>query len=767
MKHRFISAMLAAAMALTAGVPTVSAADHTPLYTAPVQEMPLAQQSLDAESVYNAIKALEADYPTGMTWTNDNSYTWKGGIYAGGNGCAAFAFMLSDAAFGDLPARMTETLDPSAVRVGDILRYSFHSIIVLEVKESSIIAAEGNINSMVYWGREITFAEMEGTFEHHITRYPEGEPEPETTTTTTTTETTTTTTTTTTATTTTTTETTTTTSETSTETTTTTEATDHTSVTTTTSLQMTPPEDDDCGTTTSQTTVVDPETDPTAPTEPIPSDASFAAMVDVVTVPTKTLYGLNERLDLTGMEVDVYHSYMGEWLLVMDGVNPLDYPDEFTISGFDSSTPEMDAEITLTYGTFNHVLNEDVRSSDSFAVNIVDLSEDPDRYTADIRVESWAEKLEYIPGEELDLTGMSISVIHNYAAGSEFAYESINPQDHPELFSIEGYDPYTSGTQTVLVVYEGFNTAMNEDVRCAVSFEVTVGELFGAEDFTAEVEICSAPVKTLYEPDQQLDTTGLYVNVWHHYSDGTDILVCEKINPLDYSENFTISAIDPELIGTQTITVHYTVFNHQLNEDVHAYAEFNIENVDLEAEPDRFTASMQLNALPEKLEYTLGEELDLTGISVTAIHSYGRVAKAEYLSVNPQDHPEAFTIEGYDPEILGEQEVLIVYNGFNADMNEDVRAACSFKVNVIQAASNTLGDANRDGSCDASDAAMVLVAAAAVGAGNESGLTAEQEADMDVDFDGDFDAADAAIILTYAAYIGSGGTLTLPEYLAG
>lgn len=528
MKHRFISALLAAAMALTAGVPAVSAADRTPLYTAPVQEMPLAQQSLDADSVYNAIRALEADYPTGTTWTNDNFYAWNGGIYGGGYGCAGFAFMLSDAAFGDLPARMTETLDPSAVRVGDILRYSFHSIIVLEVKESSIIAAEGNISSMVYWGREITFAEMEGTFEHHITRYPEGETEPETTATTTTTETITTTTT----------ETTTTTSETSTETTTTTEATDHTSVTTTTE------------------TTTEPETDPT---EPIPSDASFAAMVDIVTVPTKTLYGLDERLDLTGMEVDVYHSYMGEWILVMDGVNPMDYPDEFTISGFDSSTPEMDAEITLTYGTFNHVLNEDVRDSEHFYVNIVDLSEYSDRYTADIRVESWAEKLEYIPGEELDLTGLNISVIHNYGTGPEFAYESINPQDYPELFTIEGYDPYTTGTQKVLVIYEGFNTAMNEDVRCALSFDVLV---------SAE-------------------------------------------------------------------------------------------------------------------------------------------------------------------------------------------------------AADNLGDINRDGKCDASDAAMVLVAAAAVGAGNESGLTAEQEADMDVDFDGDFDAADAAIILTYAAYIGSGGTLTLPEYLAG
>ena len=63
------------------------------------------------------------------------------------------------------------------------------------------------------------------------------------------------------------------------------------------------------------------------------------------------------------------------------------------------------------------------------------------------------------------------------------------------------------------------------------------------------------------------------------------------------------------------------------------------------------------------------------------------------------------------------------------------------------------------------DTAQNLVASAAVGAGGASGLTAEQERDIDVDRDGDFDAADAAIILTYAAYSGTGGTMTLREYL--
>lgn len=86
------------------------------------------------------------------------------------NGCAAFAGELSDAVFTNY---VTEHHDISAIRVGDILRINgdSHSVIVLEVKSNSVIIAEGNYNSSVHWGREITFDELKKVLDYVWTRY--------------------------------------------------------------------------------------------------------------------------------------------------------------------------------------------------------------------------------------------------------------------------------------------------------------------------------------------------------------------------------------------------------------------------------------------------------------------------------------------------------------------------------------------------------------------------------------------------------------------
>ncbi len=128
---------------------------------------------LTAAKVYKAMIAMKSSYPEGMRWTNDNYYQWKGGIYSGGYGCAGFAFALSDAAFGSLPAR-THT-DFSNIRVGDIVRmnYNAHSVIVLEVKSNGVVVAEGNFNESVHWGREISNQEIKQTGTYVMTRYPQ------------------------------------------------------------------------------------------------------------------------------------------------------------------------------------------------------------------------------------------------------------------------------------------------------------------------------------------------------------------------------------------------------------------------------------------------------------------------------------------------------------------------------------------------------------------------------------------------------------------
>lgn len=123
------------------------------------------------QEVYNAIVALKAEYPEGMRWTNDNYYH-SDALYAGGYGCEGFALICSDTAFGNLPARTHTSFDD--IRVGDLIRVGdYHTIVVLEKRSNSVIVTEGNYNSSIHWGREVTRASLEQSGFSVRTRYPE------------------------------------------------------------------------------------------------------------------------------------------------------------------------------------------------------------------------------------------------------------------------------------------------------------------------------------------------------------------------------------------------------------------------------------------------------------------------------------------------------------------------------------------------------------------------------------------------------------------
>ncbi len=78
----------------------------------------------------------------------------------------------------------------------------------------------------------------------------------------------------------------------------------------------------------------------------------------------------------------------------------------------------------------------------------------------------------------------------------------------------------------------------------------------------------------------------------------------------------------------------------------------------------------------------------------------------------------------------------------------------------------TLGNLNGDDVINASDAAMLLIAAANEGVTGVSELTAAQQNAADVITDGICNAADAAMILRYAAYAGTGGTESISDWMA-
>ncbi len=142
------------------------------------------------QEAYEIMIALKGEYPEGMTWTNfepygssghlGSAYTWKGGAIYGAKsavGCMAFAFILSDEVFGNLPARAIErgNFKFEDVKVGDILRVegNSHSVIVLQKTAGGVTVAEANYKKTVHWGRAMSASAVENA-DFIITRYPKG-----------------------------------------------------------------------------------------------------------------------------------------------------------------------------------------------------------------------------------------------------------------------------------------------------------------------------------------------------------------------------------------------------------------------------------------------------------------------------------------------------------------------------------------------------------------------------------------------------------------
>ncbi len=139
-----------------------------------------AEVPTEAE-VYQKISAMKSEFPEGRAWTNSHRYNWNGGSYGAG-GCMGFAYRMSDAAFGNLPAREVyptsgNPITISQLRVGDILRLPGHSVVVLEKHSDYIIITEGNYQRKVHWGRKITAAQVSRA-NYYTTRYPKGYTEP-------------------------------------------------------------------------------------------------------------------------------------------------------------------------------------------------------------------------------------------------------------------------------------------------------------------------------------------------------------------------------------------------------------------------------------------------------------------------------------------------------------------------------------------------------------------------------------------------------------
>lgn len=206
----------------------------------------------------------------------------------------------------------------------------------------------------------------------------------------------------------------------------------------------------------------------------------------------------------------------------------------------------------------------------------------------------------YYIGETLNTNGLTLKATYN-----DGTTKTINSG-----FTCTPTVLNTIGNQTITVSYGGLST----------SFTVGVHNII-----LNRIEVATKPAKTEYFVGDTLDTTGLTLKAI--YNNGAS----EKLD-----SGFSCTPTTLDKAGTQTITVTYngktTTFN------------VNVQTVDL--------SSLEVVSLPAKTEYSVGDTLDTTGLTL----------KATYNNGSTKDITTGFTCDPTTLNKTGTQTITVSYD---------------------------------------------------------------------------------------------------------
>ena len=296
--------------------------------------------------------------------------------------------------------------------------------------------------------------------------------------------------------------------------------------------------------------------------------------ISVKSFPNKIFYEINDDFDTEGLEIELTYSN-GTSEIITEG---------FELAGFTSETAGTKT-VMVTYGgkttSFAIIVNE-------LKVTVITLKTPP-------------QKNIYEVGETLDTTGLELEVTY-----SNNSKELINTG-----YTTSGFSSATTGTKTVLVTYGEATT----------SFEVTV-----KEPTPESLLIIHGPSKTTYEIGEELDTTGLELELT--YSNGST----ENI-----TEGFNISGFNSEMAGTKTVTVSC--------KGVETTYQVIIKELTLE--------SISVKSFPNKIFYEINDDFDTEGLEIELTYSNGT---SEIIT-------EGFELAGFTSETAGTKTVMVTYGG--------------------------------------------------------------------------------------------------------
>ena len=221
-------------------------------------------------------------------------------------------------------------------------------------------------------------------------------------------------------------------------------------------------------------------------------------------------------------------------------------------------------------------------------------------------------KRQYRIGEDFDSTGLIITVMY-----TNYAEENITND-----VTIQLPDMSTSGNKTVILAYKGLTA----------EFEISV-----YDDSVRELNILSYPTTMTYYVNSGIDLSGLSVTA-----------VMGDGSTSDVTAEVEVAFPDMSSAGEKQVIISYQGVSISFDISV---VENNVVSVNVNP--------------PTRSIYFIGEELDVSTMSVTAVYSDG----------TEEDVTAQAEINGFDSITAGVKTVTVTYNGIQSSFTVEIVSA--------------------------------------------------------------------------------------------
>lgn len=355
-------------------------------------------------------------------------------------------------------------------------------------------------------------------------------------------------------------------------------------------------------------------------------DPNNVVKLKVKTQPVKLEYTEGDKLNLAGLEVTLIDNFGKE-----KDVALADF-DDYQIT----TDPADNIALTLEKNATAIIVKKGNATDATNTLKVEEKAFDPD-HVKSITVKEQPTKLEYTEGQNLDLTGLEVTLTDDFGKIKDVAFKDF------DTYQIKATP--ANGTALTVVAHNGRPVALTKgNLEPAKTENLTVNARVFDPDRVESIKVTKEPDKIIYTEGDNLVLTGLVVTLTDNQGTTKEVLFA----------NFETY----DLVATPANETALTVADHNgktvkitkgnLSAETKALTvnskDFDLNNVE----------KIEVLEQPSNLIYTEGENLNLAGLKVKLTDNKGNVKEVSF---------EKFEANGIKTDPANDADLKVADNG--------------------------------------------------------------------------------------------------------